>query len=174
MWKMFGRRPEQNGDRSVIGPGLQIRGPVTGMGELEIRGRVEGGIAHAGRLIVAAGAVCVGPVQTDDLELAGEVRGDVHARGKLELLPGGRLYGDVICGTLQIHPGAVFEGSTRMAGDVLPEPRPVMALPEPQPAPPALAVLCEPVGSVEPVVVEARAPEMPSFFGGFNGNRKTG
>lgn len=169
----FGRRPAPNSERSVIGSGLQIRGPVSGMGELEIRGRVEGGIVHTGRLTVAAGAVCVGPVQTDDLDLAGEVRGDVHARGKLELMPGGRLYGDVVCGTLQIHPGAIFQGTTRMAGDSLPEPRPVLALPEPM-------VVEDPVPAVEtPVpVVEDPQPvrpqqEIPSFSGGFGGATAT-
>jgi cytoskeletal protein CcmA (bactofilin family) len=138
----------QDEERSVIGPGLQIRGPITGVGELEIRGRVEGDIVHSGRLIIAAGALCLGSIQTDELRLAGEVHGHVEARDKLELMETGRLYGDTVCGSLQIHPGASFQGTNRMAEGLLPGPR--WTASAPAPATPALAILREPIRPEEP------------------------
>lgn len=149
MWKKwFGKQYDEAEEHSVIGSGLQIQGPIRGMGELEIRGRVEGEIVHSGRLIIAAGAVCLGSIQTDEVELAGEVHGNIHARDRLELMPSARLYGDTFCSSLQIHPGAVFQGTNRMSEGLLPAPRRAAALPAP--ATSALAILCEPIGANEP------------------------
>lgn len=180
MWKKWLRRLHeewvhrllgQDEERSVIGPGLQIRGPITGVGELEIRGRVEGDIVHCGRLIIAAGALCLGSIQTDELQLAGEVHGHIHARDKLELMETGRLYGDTVCGSLQVHPGATFQGTNRMAEGLLPEPRRTASVPAPATAvlttavlttaAPATAALASALASAAPVAA-ALAPAEPA------------
>jgi cytoskeletal protein CcmA (bactofilin family) len=113
MWPW--KRKRTADERSVIGSGLRIRGEMESEGELEIRGQVVGNIVHAGRLVVAAGARCDSLIRADELVVAGEVHGHVVVQGQLELLPTGRLYGDATCGRLVVAPGALLQGSSRMA-----------------------------------------------------------
>ncbi|HYF79190.1 MAG TPA: polymer-forming cytoskeletal protein [Symbiobacteriaceae bacterium] len=79
-----------------------------------------------------------GQVEADgDLELAGEVHGDVTVSGTLVLRSSARLYGDIRCETLQIEQGAFFAGTNRMgegSTHALPAPTPTFA-PSQAPAP---------------------------------------
>jgi hypothetical protein len=79
-----------------------------------------------------------GQVEADgDLELAGEVHGDVTVSGTLVLRSSARLYGDIRCETLQIEQGAFFAGTNRMGEGstlALPAPTPTFA-PSQAPAP---------------------------------------
>lgn len=73
-----------------------------------------------------------------DLDLAGEVHGDVSVAGTLVLRRTAKLYGDIWCETLQIEQGAVFAGTNRMGdGGTLALPAPAQAMaPSHAPAPP--------------------------------------
>lgn len=145
-------------DRSVLGHRLHIRGAITSGGVLEVRGRVDGDIDHTGRLIVGPGGRCVSNIRADELQIAGEVHGNVHVDDLLELLPTGRLYGDTVCGLLRVHPGATLHGSTQMLRAVPPQPvltappQPFLALAGP------LAVLSEPVSGRERAELFRRKP----------------
>lgn len=72
-----------------------------------------------------------GQVEADgDLDLAGEVHGDVIVSGTLVLRKTARLYGDIRCDTLQIEQGAFFAGTNRMGEGTtlaLPAPTPTFA-----------------------------------------------
>lgn len=166
MWGIRFRRGRS--ERSLIGDGMVVRGPIQSRGDLEIQGQVDGDIDHMGRLVIG-----------------GEVHGNVRVTDQLELLPTARLIGDVMCMRLVVHSGAIFQGSTRMpeCPDVLPEPpeRPA-ALPAgvSQPAQDSpLAILFQPIGGEErqaPVsaahadeapATDRKAAEAPAFYGGF-------
>ncbi|MDB4895897.1 MAG: hypothetical protein JWN15_2159 [Firmicutes bacterium] len=136
-------------DWSVLGHRVHIRGEITSGGDLEIRGRVEGDIYHTGRLIIGPGGRCVSNIRADELQIAGEVHGNVHVDDLLELLPTGRLYGDTVCRILRVHPGATLLGATEMLSAV-PPPADLPARPAPVPALAGpLAVLSEPVSGRE-------------------------
>jgi cytoskeletal protein CcmA (bactofilin family) len=116
MWSWLNRRSARSDDRSVLGPGISIRGDFESDGYLEIRGRVEGEIVHSGRLVIARGAVWKGNIRADELVIAGQVHGNVDVLEELELEAGGQLIGDVACARLVVAPGAIFEGRNRMGG----------------------------------------------------------
>jgi cytoskeletal protein CcmA (bactofilin family) len=153
MFERLFSRPR--GERSVLGSRLQIRGTITSGGALEIRGRVEGDIEHSGRLVISSSGTCFSNIRADELQLAGEVRGNVAVEDLLELMPTARLYGDVACRSLRIHPGAIFLGTTHMPDAIPPAPAappllsasagPGQALQLTGP----LAVLCEPITGAE-------------------------
>jgi|GEM_PF-3777292 len=132
---MFGRSLDRRrSDWSVIAAGMELSGPVSSSGVLEINGYVRGDILHNGRVIVGSTGLCEGRIQSVELTVAGEVRGDAFVRDRLELQAGGRLIGDAVCDRLEIKPGAVFQGMSRMMADaplaVLRAPV-VTAVPEP-------------------------------------------
>lgn len=112
---MFGWRRNRYGEpNSLIDRDTVIEGPLQSRGVMEIRGRVTGAVVHNGRLIVAQGGCCGGPVQADELHIYGEVQGDVNVAGILHIGNGGSLNGDVTCGRLVVDAGGTFLGRNRV------------------------------------------------------------
>ncbi|HEY3365301.1 MAG TPA: polymer-forming cytoskeletal protein [Symbiobacteriaceae bacterium] len=105
--------------QSIIGEGTEIKGAIHSTGVVRIDGYLEGTIEHSGELIVGPKGRLVATVKSTDLAIAGELRGEVEVEGKLELLAGARLFGDIRCGHLVVHEGAIFNGRSLMAPNEL-------------------------------------------------------
>lgn len=101
--------------QTIIGEGTEIKGTIQATGVIRIDGTLEGTVEHRGDLIIGPKGRVIADIQTKSLAVAGEVRGNIDAEEKLELLPGARLYGDVRCGHLVVHDGAMFHGRSLMA-----------------------------------------------------------
>ena len=109
--------PLQQEMQGVIGEGATLSGEI----HLEGGYRVDGHVA--GRLSCGA-TVIVGPpgvLETEELHaaslvVAGEVRGNLRIRDRLEVSPGGRVYANVALGGpgLVLAKGAIFEGTLYM------------------------------------------------------------
>lgn len=106
---------------TIIGEGTELTGEVKSSGMVRIDGSLNGAIHHDGDLIIGPQARVAANIRARTLILSGEVRGDVNVEGRLELLPGARLIGDINCGQLIIHLGALFQGRSTMA-EVVAEP----------------------------------------------------
>lgn len=100
---------------TLIGEGTQIKGSFQSSGVVRVDGFLEGSIDHSGELIIGPKGRVQATVKAKGLAMAGEIRGDVEVEGKLELLPGAHLQGDVRCGHLVIHEGARFHGRSVMS-----------------------------------------------------------
>ncbi|HYF92937.1 MAG TPA: polymer-forming cytoskeletal protein [Symbiobacteriaceae bacterium] len=103
--------------QTILGEGTEIKGTIQATGVVRIDGTLEGTIIHDGDLIVGPKGRVIADIRSRGLAVAGEVRGNVQAEEKLELLPGARLYGDIRCGHLVVHDGAMFHGRSLMAND---------------------------------------------------------
>lgn len=100
---------------TVIGKDTMVKGRIDAEGSLRIDGKYEGEIVTAGDLVVGETGVVNADIEAKNISIAGEVRGNVIARGKLELIPTGRLYGDVKMAVLVVEDGAVFHGQCEMS-----------------------------------------------------------
>ena len=103
--------------QTIIGEGTEIRGTIQATGVIRIDGTLEGSIVHQGDLIIGPKGRVTADIRSRGLAVAGEVRGNVETDDKLELLPGARLYGDIKCGHLVVHEGAMFHGRSLMANE---------------------------------------------------------
>lgn len=99
---------------TVIGEGTEIKGTIESSGVVRVDGYLEGSITHNGDLIVGPKGRIVANVKAKGLAMSGQVKGDIQVEGKLELLPGARLEGDIRCGHLVVHEGALFQGRSNM------------------------------------------------------------
>ena len=80
-------------------------------GVLRINGYAAGVIRSSeGSLIVDADGELDADISVHDATIYGCVRGDIHARQKVELRGSARVVGDIEAVALSIEPGAVFEG----------------------------------------------------------------
>lgn len=101
--------------QTIIGEGTEFKGTLQSTGVVRIDGLLEGSIQHGGDLIIGPKGRLVANVKSRRLAVAGEVRGEVDVEGKLELLAGARVYGDIRCGHLVVHEGAMFHGQSYMS-----------------------------------------------------------
>ena len=81
---------------------------------LKIEGRFKGKIVSKGHLIVGENAKVNASIRANSIIIAGEVRGNVEAGDRLEMLPTGKLYGNIRTKKLKMADGVVFEGSCQM------------------------------------------------------------
>ena len=94
----------------VFGKGLIIRGELAGEGDVELQGHLEGKINLNGTVVVAEGARIQADISATEIIVAGVVRGNVMASGKVELTPTGHLVGDIRGKALIVREGAAVNG----------------------------------------------------------------
>src|SRR4051812_50093225 len=88
MGLLGGRSTRQSSGYSVINDRLSIRGELDTDGTVRVEGRVEGPTHRVGTLIVGAGGFVVGDVEAKDVVVAGQIQGNVHASGRIEIEAG--------------------------------------------------------------------------------------
>jgi len=170
---------------TVIGRASFIRGRVSGDGDLEIAGRVEGDIAVGGEVVIDTSGLIAANISASRIVVRGAVKGDLVAGEALVIEAGARVVGDLRAPRIAIAPGGLVRGhvQTGTAGAarpraaaaparaVVPEvkARPVVAPPPPRaalpavkaappPPPPPVKTVAAPAPKVapKPAVVAAR------------------
>jgi len=81
---------------------------------IKIEGKFKGRIISKGLLIIGETAKVRANIKASSVIIAGELRGDVEAYERLEMLSTGKLYGNIKTKKLKMADGVVFEGSCEM------------------------------------------------------------
>lgn len=81
---------------------------------IKIEGKFKGRIISTGTLIVGENAKVRANIRAKSVIIAGEIRGNIEAFERLELLPTARLYGNIKTKKLKMADGVIFEGSCEM------------------------------------------------------------
>lgn len=109
-WLGLDHETDSLADQSAVAAVPEPR-EITFEGTLRINGYVAGIIRSSnGNLIVDAGGEVDANISVHHATIYGCVRGDIHAKEKVELRGSARVIGDIETVTLSIEPGAVFEG----------------------------------------------------------------
>ena len=98
---------------TVIGNNITIDGEITGDEPLVIHGTVKGRIALDQVLVEADGTV-EADLEVRQIEISGQVLGNVIAQDRVEIRPDGRVTGDIRAPRIQIAEGARFKGHIDM------------------------------------------------------------
>lgn len=85
---------------------------------IKIEGKFKGRIVSKGLLIVGENAKVRANIRAKSIIIAGEVRGNVEAYDRLELLPTAKLYGNIRTKKLKMADGVIFEGSCEMLSQI--------------------------------------------------------
>ena len=96
---------------SIIGAGTMLTGDLFGDGDITIEGAVEGSI-NCRTLTLSGEPTINGSVDADAVHVCGTFNGDVRA-SKVVLTKKARMTGNVTYETLEVHPGARFEGKVQ-------------------------------------------------------------
>ncbi|MGA3301114.1 MAG: polymer-forming cytoskeletal protein [Candidatus Acidiferrales bacterium] len=96
---------------AVLGPGLTVKGQISGDEDLQIEGKVEGPIALKGqRLTVGSSGEIVSDVHAREVIVYGKVRGNLFAEDRVEVKKDGSVVGNITGGRVLIEDGAYLKG----------------------------------------------------------------
>lgn len=102
---------------TILGPGASLNGKLEGSGHFLVSGKVVGDADIEGGLTLADGGRWKGIIRADDVILAGELEGELLARGRVEITASARIRGRVVGNGISISAGAVVEADLQSLGD---------------------------------------------------------
>lgn len=108
--------PASGPDPVVVGATGRFDGLLAFWGLARVEGQVHGQVAAEGTLEVGAEAIVHARVEVDVLIVEGLVEGDVVARERVEVRPGGRITASVATPRLVLAEGGSLEGRLVMTG----------------------------------------------------------
>jgi cytoskeletal protein CcmA (bactofilin family) len=112
---------------TVLGPGIAIKGVLTGKGGVRIEGVFEGKIDIQGPLVVGdAGKVVSEEIRAPSLVAGGTLQANIFA-DKVQVLRTGRVYGDVTTSNLSTEEGGFLKGTIHMPDEREPDGTPPAA-----------------------------------------------
>jgi cytoskeletal protein CcmA (bactofilin family) len=106
---------------TILDKDSSFEGKMTFEGAVLINGKFKGEIFSEGALIVGEGGYVEGQIEIGQIQIKGEVHGNIIAKQKIEINAPAVVQGDISAPSLVIKEGAVFEGNCSMgkAGKVV-------------------------------------------------------
>jgi len=106
----------QNGGTNVVtlGPRDSLHGRLDIHGDLKIGGTVEGELKASGDVVVESTATVQASIEGANVNVRGQVNGNVTARKRLTLGGSGKLNGEVKVTRLTVEDGATLNGNVTM------------------------------------------------------------
>lgn len=106
--------PALDANTSIIAHGTAWNGNLESAGSLHIHGRVDGALTARLDIFVAEEAEIDATVTAANVTVAGVVRGSIFCTERFEVLPRGRVSGDVHAPNIVVHEGALMAGEIFM------------------------------------------------------------
>ena len=95
---------------TIIGAGMTVKGEIKGEGSAVMLGAFEGDIVLNGTLHVGPDAHVDANITATAIVVAGNVRGNLSAHTRVEILASGSLTGSVRSGSFRAADGAIVKG----------------------------------------------------------------
>lgn len=111
-------QPEAN----QISAGTLIEGRLRCEGPLRVDGEIQGSVECQSKVYLGPAALVHGDITCLEAEILGRVEGALTAKGAVQLRGSASILGDVEADSLEMEPGARFNGRCRMGDQVLSPP----------------------------------------------------
>lgn len=99
----------------MIGPGIRIKGEISGDEDLFVQGKVEGTInLNNNEVIVGESGVVAADINARIVKIDGEVAGDVKGEENVVISRSGNVCGNIVAPRVTLEDGAIFRGSIDM------------------------------------------------------------
>ena len=142
---MFGRekKPVRTDRIEVtVGPSANLHGDLVCDGIVRIDGVYQGSIKTVSSVIISEKGRVDADIEAENVSVSGQAKGSILAKGRLEILPTGRVWADVTVSSFLLDDGGKLHGALKMIGtepepesfEVPPLPREQAQAEEPQPA----------------------------------------
>ncbi len=108
---------------TVIGRSSFVNGRVSGAGDLEIAGRVEGDVTVTGEVVVDPTGLVDANISATRIVVRGAVKGDLVADETLHIEAGAKVVGDLRAPRIAIAPGGLVRGHVQTGSGGAARPR---------------------------------------------------
>ena len=102
---------------NILGPTASYQGHLKAEGNVRIDGHFEGSIETMGNVVIGEAAKVIADVTASNVQVWGAIKGSIVASGRLEILPTGRVWGEIKVASLLIDEGGLFRGQSSMPGN---------------------------------------------------------
>lgn len=99
---------------TIVGASSSMEGTINSNGIIRIDGKFKGDIDTKTDLIIGEQGYIQGNVRANNASVSGKIEGNIKCHALLEILPTGRVFGDIEVGSIAINEGAIFKGSSKM------------------------------------------------------------
>lgn len=120
MREKSGGSPISDKIENIVGPTASFSGDLKCDGGVRIDGVYRGSVETMGNVIIGEAAKVVADITGRNISVAGAVRGNIKASGRLEILSTGQVWGDISVDSFLIDEGGFFNGSSTMRGEMEP------------------------------------------------------
>jgi len=107
--------PSVDAQTTVIANDAMWKGEIQSNGSVHVHGRLEGAIRANKDVFIAEDADVDATITANTVVVAGIVKGTIRSEARFEVLPSGRVSGDIVAPTLVVHEGATVSGQLRMS-----------------------------------------------------------
>jgi len=104
-------KKRKNQITAFLGRETEFEGNLAFKGIVRIDGRFKGEINTEGTLIVGETALIDSDIHASNVIISGEIRGNIVAGEKIEIIAPGKVFGDIEAPSVTINTGVVFEGN---------------------------------------------------------------
>jgi cytoskeletal protein CcmA (bactofilin family) len=109
-------RDRISGAPTLINEGCKITGVITGSGDYQVSGQIDGDCDIDGAVSLTRDGLWRGTIKARHVVISGHVEGDIVAAGKVEIADSARISGTVTGEAIAVAEGAVVEGQMRTTG----------------------------------------------------------
>ena len=103
---------------NALTAGSKIVGNITADSDFRIDGMIEGELKCTGKVVIGEAGKIKGTVSCQNAEILGLMDGKIICNQQLSLRASAKIQGDVQTKTLVVEPGAQFNGTCSMGGNV--------------------------------------------------------
>ncbi len=98
-----------------LGKTLDIEGEISGQENISIEGRFQGNISlDQNDVFIEHNATVKAEIHAKNVQIRGQVEGNVFAAEKVHIEKNGRMSGDIFASRISIDDGAQFNGSVKI------------------------------------------------------------
>lgn len=109
-------RDRSGGPATLVNDGCKITGTLSGGGDIQVSGEVDGDCDIEGTVTLAKNGFWNGTIKAGDVIVAGRVVGDIIADGCVEITDTAQITGTVSGQAIAVAEGAVVEGVMKTTG----------------------------------------------------------
>jgi cytoskeletal protein CcmA (bactofilin family) len=112
------KKKESEEIKAFLGQGAEFIGKLIFNGSVRIDGNFQGEIYGQGSLVVGQGALVKADIAVKSVYISGDVQGSIEVKEKINIHPTGKFLGKVHTPVFIMEEGALFDGTSHMAGNV--------------------------------------------------------
>ncbi len=102
---------------TVLSNQIKLEGRLQSTSNIRFDGEMNGDLTTEGDLSVGEGGRVKGNVTGRNVVVGGSIQGNVNTTGRLEILATGKVFGDIVVGSLIIDEGGILRGKSAVHAD---------------------------------------------------------